>query len=92
MLSLTRFATTTISGHSQDALQVITGVVLGGTSIFGGVGTVLGTSIGMFIPAVLHERLHRHELPAVLAAGRDRLHPDRAVYIDQLKRRKRDRA
>ena len=53
MVSLTRFSTTTISGHAQDALQVITGVVLGGTSIFGGVGTVLGTSIGILIPAVL---------------------------------------
>ena len=53
MVSLTRFSTTTISGHSQDALGVITGVVLGGTSVFGGVGSMLGTSIGILIPSVL---------------------------------------
>jgi ribose transport system permease protein len=77
MLSLTRFATTTIAGHSTDALQVITGVVLGGTSLFGGIGTVVGTVIGMFIPGGPAERLHRHRRRALLAGGRDRLHPDR---------------
>ena len=77
MLSLTRFATTTIAGHSTDALQVITGVVLGGTSLFGGIGTIIGTVVGMFIPTVLQQRLHRHQRRAVLAGGRDRLHLDR---------------
>ncbi len=30
---------------------MITGVVLGGTSVFGGVGTMVGTMIGVLIPA-----------------------------------------
>jgi ribose transport system permease protein len=52
-LSLARFGTTTIAGHATDNLQVITAVVIGGTSLFGGIGTILGTCIGVLIPAVL---------------------------------------
>jgi len=33
--------------------QAITAVALGGTSLFGGVATIIGTVIGVFIPAVL---------------------------------------
>ena len=51
MMSLIRFSTTTIGGHANDALNVITGVILGGTSLYGGAGTILGTVIGLFIPA-----------------------------------------
>jgi ribose transport system permease protein len=92
MVSLTRFSTTTISGHATDALQVITGVVLGGTSIFGGVGTVLGTSIGILIPAVLSNGfvvlnfqpfLQQIVIGAVLVG---------AVYLDQLRRQRRERS
>jgi ribose transport system permease protein len=52
-LNLARFGTTTISGHSTDNLNVIAAVVIGGTSLFGGIGTILGTVFGVFIPAVL---------------------------------------
>ncbi|MES9601648.1 MULTISPECIES: ABC transporter permease [Actinomadura] len=91
-MSLTRFATTTISGHATDALQVITGVVLGGTSLFGGIGTILGTVVGIFIPAVLQNGfVVTHVQPYwqqvvigfVLIA---------AVYVDHLKRARRDRS
>jgi ribose transport system permease protein len=86
-MSLARFATTTIGGHSTDNLQAIAAVVLGGTSLFGGVGTVLGTVVGVFIPAVLQngfvivgvEAFWRDvAVGAVLIA---------AVYLDQLRRR-----
>ena len=92
MVSLTRFSTTTISGHSQDALQVITGVVLGGTSIFGGSARCSAPSIGIFIPAMLTNGFvvmnfqpfaQQIVIGAVLVA---------AVYLDQLKRHRRDRA
>ncbi len=33
--------------------QAITAVALGGTSLFGGVATIIGTVIGVWIPAVL---------------------------------------
>lgn len=52
-LSLARFGTTTISGHSTDNLNAIAATVIGGTSLFGGVATILGTVIGVFIPTVL---------------------------------------
>jgi len=52
-LNVARFATTTIAGHTTDNLNAIAGVVIGGTSPFGGVGTIVGTVIGVFIPAVL---------------------------------------
>src|SRR5262249_5756017 len=41
-LSLAYFATTTVAGHSTDNLQAIAAVVIGGTSLFGGVGTMPG--------------------------------------------------
>lgn len=56
-LSLAQYATTTIQGHATDNLQSITAVVLGGTSLFGGVASVVGTTIGVFIPAVLQSGL-----------------------------------
>lgn len=52
-LTLARFGTTTISGNIQTNLQVITAVVIGGTSLFGGTGWMLGTTVGVFIPIVL---------------------------------------
>jgi ribose transport system permease protein len=56
-LSLAQYATTTIQGHTTDNLQSITAVVLGGTSLFGGVASIAGTTIGVFIPAVLQSGL-----------------------------------
>lgn len=53
LLSLAQFGTTTIAGQSLTNLNVIAAVVIGGTSIFGGIGTIFGTVVGLFIPAVL---------------------------------------
>ncbi len=53
VMSLSRFGTTTIGGHLEDNLKVITAVVLGGASLLGGIGTVTGTVIGTLIPVVL---------------------------------------
>jgi ribose transport system permease protein len=86
-MSLARFATSTIGGHSTDNLQAIAAVVLGGTSLFGGIGTVLGTVVGVFIPAVLANGFvitgvqpfwRDVAVGAVLIA---------AVYLDQLRRK-----
>jgi ribose transport system permease protein len=91
MVSLARFATTTIGGHSTDNLAAIAAVVLGGTSLFGGIGTVLGTVVGVFIPAVLQNGFvilgvqpfwQQVAVGAILVV---------AVYIDQLKRRAQER-
>jgi ribose transport system permease protein len=92
MMSLVRFSTTTIGGHSQDALTVITGVILGGTSLYGGYGVVLGTVIGIFIPTVLQNGLVVQNVQPFwqnVAIGFILIG---AVYLDQLKRRARDKA
>lgn len=54
-MSLAQFGTSTLAGHSTDNLNTIAAAVIGGTSLFGGVGTILGTVIGVFIPAVLQD-------------------------------------
>ncbi|MFI4944542.1 MAG: substrate-binding domain-containing protein, partial [Burkholderiales bacterium] len=48
-------------------LMAITAVVLGGASIFGGRGTVLGTGLGLFAIAVLQNGLRLSGAPAELA-------------------------
>ncbi len=53
LLSLAQYGTTTIAGQSLTNLNVIAAVVIGGTSIFGGEGSIFGTVVGLFIPAVL---------------------------------------
>lgn len=53
ILNLGFFQSTTIGGQSNTALNVIAGVAIGGTSLFGGVGSVFGTVVGLFIPIVL---------------------------------------
>jgi ribose transport system permease protein len=91
VLSLAHFTTTTIGGHSNDPLGAIAAVVLGGTSLFGGVGTVLGTVIGVFIPAVLENGFVILGVQAFwqgVAVGAVLIV---AVYFDQLRRRARQR-
>ena len=53
ILSIAEFEQTTIAGQSNTALTVIAGVVIGGTSLFGGYGTMFGTAVGLLIPIVL---------------------------------------
>ena len=89
-LSLARFATTTIAGHATDNLQAIAAVVIGGTSLFGGIGNVLGTVVGVFIPAVLQNGfviLRVEPFWQQVAVGAILI---LAVYLDQLKRRSRE--
>jgi ribose transport system permease protein len=88
-LSLARFDTTTVAGHSTDNLQAITAVVIGGTSLFGGVGTMLGSFFGVLIPSVLQNGFviagiqpfwQQVAVGAVLIV---------AVYLDRLRRKSR---
>jgi ribose transport system permease protein len=52
-LDITRFATTAISGHETTMLQALSAVIIGGTSLFGGRASVLGSIIATFISTVL---------------------------------------
>jgi len=89
MMAIARFSTTTIGGHTQDNLATISAVVLGGTSLFGGVGTILGTVIGVFIPVILLNGFIILGIPPfwqTIAMGAVLVV---AVYIDQMKRKKK---
>ncbi|MCB8877723.1 ABC transporter permease [Acidisoma silvae] len=84
-----RFSTTTINGHTLDNMTAISAVVLGGTSLFGGAGSVFGTVIGVFIPIVLLNGFVILGIPPfwqTVAMGAVLI---LAVWIDQLKRRLR---
>jgi ribose transport system permease protein len=91
ILDLGYFSTTTISGHPLDNLTVITAVVIGGASLFGGRGTMLGTFLGVFIPELLATGLiivgvnqYWQYILTGLVLGA-------AVYLDQIRRRLRER-
>jgi ribose transport system permease protein len=90
-LSVARFGATTINGHATANLDTIAAVVLGGTSLFGGLASVFGTTVGVFIPTVLKNGFtiigvqpfwQNVAVGAVLIA---------AVYYDQQRRRSRSR-
>lgn len=88
MIDLARFGTMNLAAHSTDNLNSIAAVVMGGTSLFGGVGTILGTVVGAFIPTVLQNGLvisavdpfWQQVLVGVMIIV--------AVYFDQLRRRR----
>src|SRR6204780_1946905 len=91
ILSLARFSNTTISGHATDNLAAITAAVVGGTSLFGGIGTMFGTVIGAFIPVILLNGLtivninsfwQQVVVGAILVA---------AVWVDQRRRQRSSR-
>jgi ribose transport system permease protein len=88
-MNLARFGTTTIGGHSTDNLNAIAAVVIGGTSLFGGIGSILGTVFGVFIPAVLQNGFVIVGVQAFwqqVAVGAVLII---AVYLDQLRRSRR---
>jgi ribose transport system permease protein len=85
-MNLARFGTTTIGGHATDNLNAIAAVVIGGTSLFGGIGSILGTVFGVFIPAVLQNGFVIVGVQAFwqqVAVGAVLI---LAVYLDQLRR------
>jgi ribose transport system permease protein len=91
-LSLAHFTTTTISGHLEDNLTAISAVVIGGTSLFGGVGTMIGTVVGTFIPVVLAAGLVIMSVQSFWQQVVTGVILIVAVYFDQVRRRSRNRA
>ncbi len=77
------------AGQTTENLDAITAVVLGGTSLFGGRGTVIGTLIGATIVGVLRngltligvEVIYQYLVTGILVIL--------AVSVDQLTRRRR---
>ncbi len=53
VIDLARNASTNVVGHQTDNLQAIAAVVLGGTSLFGGIASIGGTILGSLIPVMM---------------------------------------
>ncbi len=86
VIDLARFSTTTIGAYSTLSLEAIAAVVIGGTSLFGGVASIIGAVIGVFIPAVLRNGFVIVGVPSFwqqVAVGAILVV---AVYLDQKRR------
>ena len=90
-MDLLRFGTASVGSHQSDNLAAISAAVIGGTSLFGGIGTIGGSVVGAFIPTVLRNGLvitridpfwQNVAIGAVLIL---------AVYIDQRRRKAEER-
>lgn len=92
IINLGYYNSTTISGHPLDNLTVITAVVIGGASLFGGRGSMLGTFIGVFIPELLMNGLNIVQVNQYWQYIITGLVLGAAVYMDQIRRRLRERA
>jgi ribose transport system permease protein len=57
LLDLSRFATTNVAGHTNDALAAVAGAVIGGTSLFGGRASVIGAVFGALLAVILQTGL-----------------------------------
>jgi ribose transport system permease protein len=90
IIDLARFDTITPSTHTTDNLNSIAAAAIGGTSLFGGVGTIVGGVIAAFIPAVLQNGLVIQNIQPfwqqVLVGAIIIV----AVYVDQWRRRRRN--
>jgi ribose transport system permease protein len=90
VIDLARFGSMNLAAHNTDNLNAIAAVVIGGTSLFGGIGTILGTVVGAFIPTVLQN--------GFIISGVDPFWQEVlvgatiivAVYLDRLRRRRLD--
>jgi ribose transport system permease protein len=90
-MDLMRFGTASVGSHQSDNLAAISAAVIGGTSLFGGIGTIGGSVVGAFIPTVLRNGLvitriepfwQNVAIGAVLIL---------AVFVDQRRRKAEER-
>jgi len=92
ILNLSFFRSTTIAGQSLTNLNVIAGVVIGGTSLFGGIGTVFGTVVGLLIPTTLRNGFIILSVPPYWQQVVVGAFLVIAVYVDQVRRASAARA
>lgn len=91
IIDVARFNTASVGAHTLDNLAAISAAVIGGTSLFGGIGTIVGSLVGTFIPAVLRNGFIIAGVQAFwqeVAIGIVLL---LAVYIDQRRRSAEER-
>jgi ribose transport system permease protein len=90
VVDLAIYTNTTAVSHRTDNLSAISAVVIGGTSLFGGVGSVLMSAVGAFVPTVLQNGLVIKGVQPFwqeVVVGATIIF---AVYLDQLRRRRID--
>ena len=90
-MDLMRFGTASVGSHQSDNLAAISAAVIGGTSLFGGIGTIGGSVVGAFIPTVLRNGLVITRVPPFwqnVAIGMVLI---LAVYLDQRRRKAEER-
>jgi ribose transport system permease protein len=90
VVDLAIYTNTTAVSHRTDNLTAISAVVLGGTSLFGGVGSILMSAVGAFVPTVLQNGLVIKNVQPFwqeVVVGATVIF---AVYLDQLRRRRID--
>lgn len=56
-IDLTRFASTNLAGHQQDALAALTAAIIGGTSLSGGQVSMPGVLAGTLLAVILQDGL-----------------------------------
>ncbi len=88
MLAVARTGVGDPQAGQTDNLDSITAVVLGGTSLFGGRGTILGTLIGALIVGVFRNGLTLMGVPSVYQILITGILVILAVTTDQLSRRR----
>jgi ribose transport system permease protein len=91
ILDLARFNTTSIGAHTADNLASISAVVIGGTSLFGGIGTMIGSVVGTFIPAILRNGFIIQGVQAFWQEVAVGIVLILAVYVDQKRRSAEER-
>ena len=74
------------AGYELDAIAA---VVIGGTSLAGGEGTIIGTIIGAFVKSVLDNGLRINNVPQEIQIVITGLIVIGAVYLDIIRRRRR---
>lgn len=89
--ALGRTPTADPSGYSTANLDSITAVVIGGTSLFGGRGGVIGTFIGALIVTVLQNGLTQAGIDSLYQQVATGVLVVVAVAVDQLVRRRQSR-
>jgi ribose transport system permease protein len=90
LLDLSRFATTNVSGHTTDALAAVAGAVIGGTSLFGGDGSIVGAVFGALLAVILQTGLIAVGLSPFYQNVAVGLILIIAVYADQRRKKRRE--
>ncbi len=89
VVDIARNANTNVVGHQTDNLQAIAAVVLGGTSLFGGIASIGGSILGTLVPVMLQNGLVIMQVQPFYQFVIVGLILILAVYFDQ---RRRERA